>query len=210
MGWLTQGGNGGNGGDGGDGGDGGRGGDAGSGHGGAIYCGALISTSGLTLSGDRAVAGQAPGAPGAGGTAGKGGLAGNGGPDQEGVAASGSDGTAGEAGSPGEAGHAGTKGTASAAEVYGPSLSVRALAVSPKTVGKATKGRSYQVKLTATGGKPRYTWSVFGLPAGLKAKRGVLSGKPTVKGTFTVVALVTDSTTPTKRVGARTYTLTVK
>ncbi len=210
MGWLTPGGNGGNGGNGGDGGDGGRGGDAGSGHGGAIYCDAWISSSGLTFSSDRAVAGQAPGAPGAGGTAGQGGLEGNGGPDQDGVAANGSDGTAGEPGSPGEAGNAGTKGTASAAEVYGPALNVRALAVSPKTVGKATKGIGYQVTLTATGGKPRYTWSVFGLPVGLSAKRGVLSGTPTDKGSFIVVVLVSDSTRPTKRVGARTYTLTVK
>ena len=210
WGWLTPGGNGGNGGDGGDGGDGGRGGDAGSGHGGAIYCDALISTSGLTFSGDRAVAGQAPGAPGAGGTAGKGGLAGLGAPDQQGVAASGSDGTAGEAGSPGEAGNAGTKGTAGAAEVYGPSLSVRALAIAPKTLGKATVDHSYQVTLTATGGKPPYKWSVFGLPVGLSAKRGVLSGKPTAKGSFVVGVLVTDSTTPTKRVGACSYTLTVK
>ena len=50
-----------------------------------------------------------------------------------------------------------------------------------------------------SGGTPPYTWAVLGLPPGLSASGAALSGTPTTKGTFTVIALVTDSTKPAVR-----------
>ncbi len=49
---------------------------------------------------------------------------------------------------------------------------------------------------TVTGGSGVYTWSRTGLPTGLvfRATDGRMSGTPTVKGTYTVVLTVTDTT----------------
>ena len=56
-------------------------------------------------------------------------------------------------------------------------------------------GTSYYAALTAVGGTPPYTWSSGALPPGLSlAASGVISGKPTMAGTFNFTATVTDST----------------
>ena len=55
----------------------------------------------------------------------------------------------------------------------------------------------YSVAVSATGGKPPYTWSLAGsLPPGLSlhASQGTISGTPTGKGTFGFTLTVTDST----------------
>jgi hypothetical protein len=63
--------------------------------------------------------------------------------------------------------------------------------------------------LAATGGKTPYTWTITGLPGGLTSNSGgQISGTPTVLGTFTVTATVTDSSSPQKQ-AAQTYALTV-
>ncbi|MBL0749005.1 ExeM/NucH family extracellular endonuclease, partial [Nocardioides baculatus] len=61
--------------------------------------------------------------------------------------------------------------------------------------------------MASTGGAPAYTWSATGLPAGVTmSAAGVLSGTPTVTGSFPVVATVTDGG---GRTSQTTFTLTV-
>ena len=64
--------------------------------------------------------------------------------------------------------------------------------------------------LQAVGGTPPYNWSVIsGLPKGMiLSYAGLLSGAPSVAGTFSVVVSVTDSTL-TPLVASATYTITV-
>jgi len=55
----------------------------------------------------------------------------------------------------------------------------------------------YSANLAATGGKPPLTWGATGLPAGLTCSAaGVISGTPTVSGSFNVTVTVTDSFDP--------------
>jgi hypothetical protein len=58
-----------------------------------------------------------------------------------------------------------------------------------------TAGNSYGQVLAATGGTPPYTWAVTSgaLPAGLTLTSGVISGIPSVAGTFNFTVTVTDS-----------------
>jgi hypothetical protein len=69
------------------------------------------------------------------------------------------------------------------------------LTKSPLTSG--TAGSAYQQQLSATGGRPPYTWSVSAgaLPAGLalNASTGMVAGTPTAGGTFDVTIAVSDS-----------------
>jgi hypothetical protein len=200
---YSAGGDGGNGGDGGDGGDGGHGGAAGSSSGGAIYAKAL-SVSAPSFSADAVSIGS-PGSPGAGGAGGQGGQGGAGG---NGMPA-GKDGSVGEAGKAGDAGSPGIKGSSKLPDTDAPTFGVNALTVSPGNLKAATDGAAYSASLSASGGTPPYTWAVFGLPPGLSASGAALSGTPTTKGAFTVVALVTDSAQPTARFGSHAYTLKV-
>jgi len=63
----------------------------------------------------------------------------------------------------------------------------------------ASVGVAYSTTLAAKGGTPPYTWSVTSgaLPPGLSLSgSGVISGKPTTKGTFNFTVKVTDTSSP--------------
>lgn len=81
--------------------------------------------------------------------------------------------------------------------------------LSPTTLPAATAGTAYSQTLTASGGTSPYTFSVTSgaLPAGLSlSSGGVLSGTPTVAGSFSFTVTATDSASHT---GSQAYTLTV-
>jgi hypothetical protein len=68
--------------------------------------------------------------------------------------------------------------------------------ITTTTLPDATEGKSYSQTLMATGGVTPYTWSVLSgsLPAGITlASDGVLSGTPSVTGSFNFTAQVVDS-----------------
>jgi uncharacterized protein with FMN-binding domain len=72
-----------------------------------------------------------------------------------------------------------------------------------------TKGVSYSVQLEAEGGTAPYTWSHSGGLHGLSlSASGVLSGKPTHKGTFTFTAKVKDASHPREK-ASKSLTFTV-
>ena len=82
---------------------------------------------------------------------------------------------------------------------------------SQTTLQAATDGTSYSQTLTVTGGTAPYTWTVSSgaLPAGMTlSSSGVLSGTPTVSGTFNFSVTVTDSSKPVQSLTA-SYTLSV-
>ncbi len=81
----------------------------------------------------------------------------------------------------------------------------------PATIPAWTINRAYPSQtITATGGFGAYTWSASGLAAGMSFNTSthVISGTPTVAGTFTVTVNVTDSATPTFTT-SKVYTLTI-
>lgn len=68
-------------------------------------------------------------------------------------------------------------------------------------------GQPYSATLTASGGVPPYTWLVSALPAGLTFNAdGVISGTPTMAGTFNVGATVADSSNAT---ASATYSMVI-
>lgn len=70
-------------------------------------------------------------------------------------------------------------------------------------------GDTYSLTLSATGGVPAYSsWTATGLPPGLQidAATGIISGSPTMAGTYTITITVTDAN---QRTGTATYTHTV-
>ena len=62
------------------------------------------------------------------------------------------------------------------------------------TLASGTVGASYANSLFASGGIQPYSWAIVAgqLPPGLSLNRNVISGTPTVRGTFTFTARVTD------------------
>jgi large repetitive protein len=74
----------------------------------------------------------------------------------------------------------------------------------------AVPGAPYSATLAAAGGRPPYTWSISAgsLPAGvtLNSSSGVVSGTPSIVGTYNFTASVTDSASVTAQ---KAFTLTV-
>jgi hypothetical protein len=74
-------------------------------------------------------------------------------------------------------------------------------------------GVAYSTMIQATGGTTPYSWSITSgaLPAGvtLAAATGTISGTPTVSGSFSFTAKVTDSTSPTAQTATKAFTLTI-
>lgn len=94
--------------------------------------------------------------------------------------------------------------------------------VTPPSINNAsplpsgTQGASYSQTLTASNGTSPYTWAVTSgsLPTGITlgasgASAGLLSGTPTVSGTFNFTARVTDSTAPTALTASKAFALTI-
>jgi predicted outer membrane repeat protein len=88
-----------------------------------------------------------------------------------------------------------SSGITSPAQALSITISGGILSITTTSLPNATVGSSYSQSLTAKGGTPPYTWSISGLPGGLTgSSSGVISGTPAVGGSFTVSAMVKDST----------------
>ena len=88
-------------------------------------------------------------------------------------------------------------------------IAVPAIAVNPTSLPSGRQNVVYSQTLTASGGTAPYNWTVTtgALPAGLTlSSAGVLSGTPTVNGSFTFTASATDSQ---GYAGSRAYTLVI-
>ncbi|MCD9570212.1 putative Ig domain-containing protein [Pseudomonas protegens] len=87
-------------------------------------------------------------------------------------------------------------------------VSAPTLAITPTTLPDGIQGTTYNQTVTATGGTTPYTYAISAgsLPAGLSlnTSSGVISGTPTVSGTFNLTVTVTDANSAT---GSRAYTL---
>lgn len=81
------------------------------------------------------------------------------------------------------------------------------------TLPNATQSSAYSTTIAATGGTTPYIWSVLtgSLPTGITlSSAGVLSGTPSVNGTFNFTARVTDSTSGTALTDDQALSLVVQ
>ncbi|OLF15135.1 proprotein convertase P-domain-containing protein, partial [Actinophytocola xanthii] len=82
-----------------------------------------------------------------------------------------------------------------------------ALVVANPGARSTVLGTTASLQLTATGGTTPYTWKANGLPTGLTINTaGLISGTPTVTGTWTVFATATDAA---RKIATTTFTWTV-
>jgi DNA-binding beta-propeller fold protein YncE len=93
------------------------------------------------------------------------------------------------------------------------SVTAPTITISTETLPAATVGAIYSTTISASGGTSPYTYTISAgsLPAGIGlSSTGVLTGTPTVGGTFSFTVTATDSSTsPGPYQGTATYTLTV-
>lgn len=95
---------------------------------------------------------------------------------------------------------------------YTLTIATPSLTLTPATVPAGTAGVAYSQAFTASGGIAPYTYalSAGALPAGMTfTAGGLLSGTPTVAGTFNFSVTATDSTTGTAGTVTVAYTLTL-
>jgi hypothetical protein len=87
------------------------------------------------------------------------------------------------------------------------SSSVQPLVITTASLPNGNKNVPYSAQINATGGEPAYTWSlsVGTLPSGvtLNPNTGLISGTPTVGGTYNITVMVRDQ-------GGRTATKAFK
>jgi hypothetical protein len=90
-------------------------------------------------------------------------------------------------------------------------LKVVAIEITTTSLPNATHRVSYRTALEELGGTSPFKWKATGLPSRLTlaAKTGVISGKATTAGTYTVKVTLTDSTTPIRNSATATLTLVV-
>ena len=73
-------------------------------------------------------------------------------------------------------------------------------------------GTAYNTALTATGGMPPYFWSIYSgsLPSGLiLQKTGIISGTPTIAGTYSFQMSVVDSSPTQQNYTSTNFTITI-
>jgi hypothetical protein len=88
------------------------------------------------------------------------------------------------------------------------------LEIFSSTLPAATQGATYSNYVITIGGRPGYTLSLAAgqsLPSGLKlnARTGLLTGKPSVYGTFTFSVDASDSTSPTPQTATQAVTIAI-
>jgi len=103
--------------------------------------------------------------------------------------------------------------SATGTQAYTLTVSAPTITLSPSTLPAATQNTAYSQTLTASGGTPAYTYMVASgsLPTGVTlSSGGVLSGTPTVYGTYSFTVTATDSSTGTGPYsGSQAYTLSI-
>ncbi len=92
----------------------------------------------------------------------------------------------------------GLGGTILQTDMVTPPLTVTTVSLAPASIGSL-----YNATMTVGGGTFPYTWSAIGLPVGLSidSTTGVISGTPTIEGTYTVKITVIDSNSHTTSIG---------
>ena len=93
-------------------------------------------------------------------------------------------------------------------------IAVVEISITTTSLSTGKVGATYSATLKAAGGNPPYSWSLATgsklLPPGLKlSSAGVISGKPTKKGTYSFTVKVVDTKTKTKPVTQHTATETL-
>jgi len=88
-------------------------------------------------------------------------------------------------------------------------IAAPALTITGSTLPSGTDGTAYSSPMAASGGTPAYTWSIAkgsSLPAGLTlaASTGIISGTPSVSGTFNFTVAVSDNGSPVQTASAAT------
>jgi len=100
--------------------------------------------------------------------------------------------------------------TAQKVMTFAVTATVPPVAITNTTLAGATIGAAFSQQLTATGGKPPYTWTVTSgaLPGGLTlaATAGIISGTPGTGGVFNFSVTATDSES---RTAAKAFSITV-